>query len=120
MSYKDKTLYDYDKKFSQQELLQVQPEDIETWFCFLAYGNPNPGHDDNPTVGRANTLLTYKKSISYYMPHTMIPWNIITKHGNPTKSLLVNARIKKVSKKEVNQQGKKSQARKPFVCAEFK
>ena len=39
--------------------------------------------------------------------------------GDPTKSLLVNARIKKVSKKEVNQQGKKSQARKPFVCAEF-
>ena len=49
----------------------------------------------------------------------MIPWNIISKHGNPTKSLLVNARIKKVSKKETNQKGKKSQARKPFMCAEF-
>ena len=100
MSYRDKKIYDYDKKFSQKELLLIQPQDIETWFCYLAYGIPNPGHDDNPMVGRANTFKTYKKSISYYMPHKMIPWNIVSEMGNPTRSVLVNEQIKKVGKKE--------------------
>ena len=77
MSYRDKTVYDYNNKFRQHELLHIQPEDNKTWFCYLAFGNPNPGHDNNPMVGRANTLRTYKKSISWYMPHNMIPWNII-------------------------------------------
>ena len=92
---------------SQASLLLIQPEDIERWFCYLGYRNPNPGHNDNPMEGRANTLEYYKKSILYWMPHTMMSWNIVSKIGNPIKLLLVNARIKKILKKETNKQDKK-------------
>ena len=68
---------------------------------------------------RSNTLYYWKKALSGCLPNCHIPWNEISKVGNPTKSIQVNQMIKKVAKFEVRKQGKKSQARRPLKEHEF-
>jgi hypothetical protein len=60
-----------------------------------------PGPDDNPIEGRSNSLLYWKKAISFFMPNHQPAWNMLTNSGNPTKSADINDLIKTVKKKEV-------------------
>jgi hypothetical protein len=65
----------------------------------MVYGFPEPGPDDNPTLGQSSSLEYYKKALSYYMPNRLIRWNAISKTGNPTRSIPVNELIKAVKKR---------------------
>ena len=69
--------------------------------------------------GEHHRLNYYKKALSYYMPNKLFGWNAISKTGNPTRSIPVNELIKRVKKKEVRKQGRRSSARRPFEPAEF-
>jgi hypothetical protein len=40
------------------------------------------------------------------MPNKLMPWNAVSKEGNPTKSVPMNDLLKAVKKKEVWKQGK--------------
>ena len=107
--------------FSVQELAKVVPRDVYRWFCFKVYGTDQPGHDEKPIYGSSNSLLTYKKQISYFVTAINITaWNELTKTGNPTRSQLVNDLISLIKKKECRGMGKESKADRPFEREEFK
>ena len=85
-----------------------------------SYGKESPNLSiDMPTEGRSSSLEFAKKSISYFMPNRLLPWNEQTRTGNPTRSVLVNNLIKEVKKKEVRKQGKASNARRPMKMDEY-
>jgi hypothetical protein len=111
--------YAQDHAFSTDELAVLTPEHVYRWMCTKAFGVPDPTAEDNPIHGRASSLSYYKKAISYFMPNKLMPWNAITKEGNPTKSVLVNDLIKAVKKKEVRKQGKPSKADRVLEKVEF-
>ena len=97
----------------------LTPEHIYRWMCTKVYGMPDPSPEDNPTHGWASSLMYYKKAISYFMPNKLMPWNAITREGNPTRSIDVNDLIKAVKKKEVLKQGTPSNADRPLEEQEF-
>ncbi len=89
------------------------------WLAFKAYGIETPGPNNNPTFGRSSSLMYYKKALSYFMPHCLMPWNFQQRCGNPTRLTDVNDLIKAVVRKETQKQGRPSQARRPFEKEEF-
>jgi hypothetical protein len=98
--------YAKDHEFSTGELATLTPEHIYRWMFTKVCGMPDPTPEDNPTHGRASSLTRYyKKAISYFMPNKLMPWNEISREGNPTRSTDVNDLIKAVMKKEVRKQG---------------
>ena len=99
--------------------MQLTPDNIVRYFNFRAYGTECPTDGDQPMEIRSNTLYYWKKALSGCLPNRHIPWNDISRVGNPTKSIEVNQMIKKVSKFEVRKQGKKLQARRPLKEHEF-
>lgn len=120
LSYTDGVNYPSNTEFTQERLQQITPEQIVAWFNHKVYGTPTPTVDDNPTLGRSNSLHYWKKALSYFIPNKHTQWNEISKVGNPTKSLDVNEMIKRVRQKEVRKQGKKSFARRPLRETEFR
>jgi hypothetical protein len=119
MCYNNKINYPKDWEFSIQELAPITPEMICKYFCFRAYGHENASPDDIPTLAKSNTLLCWKKHISWFMVNRLIPWDDIHCHGNPTRSSSLNDLIATVKKKEARGQGKKSCADRPFETSEF-
>lgn len=120
MSHKDEFQYDRDAEFTQEQLLQVDADDVVAFFNFKAYGVDVPSSDDRPKHGRSNSLLHYKKALSFFMPNRNHQWDEITKRGNPTKSQGVNDMIKRVKRFETRRQGAPSKARRPLRDAEFR
>jgi hypothetical protein len=54
-----------DHEFTQQELAAVTPMDLVQWMCLKVYGMEEPSPDDNPIEGHSNSLLYWKKAISF-------------------------------------------------------
>jgi hypothetical protein len=67
MSYTNKISYPKDWEFSNEELAPITPEMIYKWFAYQAFGKENPSLEDNPTGGKSNSLLAYKKMLSFFM-----------------------------------------------------
>ena len=121
MRWKDRINYPMDYIFSIQDLSRVVPRDVYRWLCFKVYGTDEPGHDEKPIYGTSNSMMSYKKHISYFVTAVNITaWNELTKTGNPTRSQLVNDLIDLVKKKECRGAGKDSQADREFSREEFK
>jgi hypothetical protein len=120
MTYKDGLFYAPDEEFTQEQLLEIVPNDLYRWLCMKAFDKPDPGPNDNPMHGRSSSLMYYKKAISHFMPNTLFPWNVGTGQGNPTRSKAVNDLIKAVKKKEVRKQGKPSNAKRALDLIEMK
>jgi hypothetical protein len=110
---------DNDTIFSVEELGAVTPLDVYSFFCDKAYGKPDPDGDDRPTLCRSSTIEFHKKAISNFMPNRLPEWNVLTSHGNPTKSILVNDLIKAIKKHEVRKEGVESKAVRPLELSEF-
>ena len=111
--------YEKDHVFSQEVLAALTPNDIKRWMCEKAYGTPEPGPNDHPTLCPSTSLKFWKKAISSFMPNRLMSWNILTNVGNPTKSIEINDLIKAVKKKEVRKQGRASTVRRPLQHDEF-
>ena len=105
--------------FTDVQLDAITPDELVHWFSTKVYGVPDPQEDDHPTRERSSLLEHYKKCLSFYMPNKLTPWNVMTRTGNPTRSIAVNELIKRVKKNEVQQQGKASSARRPLEKKEF-
>ena len=120
LSYLDGFVYTPNHEITLDRLQQLTPDDVVKYFNFRAYGTGQPTERDRPMNTRSNTLYYWKKALSGCLPNRHIPWNEISKVGNPTKSIQVNQMIKKVAKFEVRKQGKKSQARRPLKEHEFR
>ena len=118
MEYHNGVVYPDDKVFTVEELRIIKPEDIYKWFCVKAYGVENPGVDDNPTGARHTWLAYAKKSISHFM-ESSAHWDERSQTGNPTKCKMLNKLIQAVKKKEIRNQGKKSNTDREFRPEEF-
>lgn len=119
MSYKDGTTYENGYEFSDEQLGEIMPEDVYKWMANKVYGRPDPGHDDNPTLGCSSSLEYYMKALSYFIPYRLASWNPMTNSGNPTRSQPIIDLIKAVKKKEVRKQGKATSAVRPLEAEEF-
>lgn len=108
-----------DGLITDDELVSITPEDIKQYLCDKAYGHRDPGVNDFPRLCRSNTLVVYKKAISWFLPRQSQPWDELGRVGNPTRSSVVNSVIKKVQKYEVRKQGADSQCRRPIEYQEF-
>jgi hypothetical protein len=115
MTFTNGETYGDDHQFVQDELAPLTPDDVTRWLCEQAYGTTEPAPDANPTNARSASLMFWKKAISFFMPNKLMPWDAITGHGNPTRSIEVNEFIKKVKTKEVRKQGADSRARRAIT-----
>jgi hypothetical protein len=88
----------YNRTYSEAELLEIKPTNIAQYMRQLAYHTPHPGPNDRPTYCRESTLVQYKKGISYFMPHRDNAWNVQANYGNPTRSREVNDVLRAASK----------------------
>ena len=111
--------YPKDHRFRPEELGFLTPMHIKRWLCWKVYGTPTPGPNDHPDQGRGNSMEFWKKAVSWYMPNKIAPWNALSNYGNPTRSKEVNDLVRLVRKKEVQKQGKKSQARRSMKKPKF-
>ena len=106
-----------DERFTKDEVLEIQPEDVCRWFRDEAHGDPEPNHEPTTLLLRSSTLEQRKKAISHYMP---------AKHphvngaGNPTRHSSVNNIISKVKRLECRGLGVDSQAKRPLREPEFR
>ena len=121
MSFKDSMQYSLNDVFTREQLAALTPDHIVRWMRLKVYGTPDPTAHMNPTKGRANSIAFAKKAISHFMPNRLMTFNemSVPPVGNPTKSAPVNHLIKLVKMKEVQKQGKASQARKQFEQPEY-
>ena len=120
MGYKHGRVYTKDKRFTEEELLDVTPDDVAGWMNTIAYGTANPGPDNKPTLARHSGLEQAKKAVSFFMPHRDSPWNVQAEFGNPTRATPVNNVIKAVKRSQVCKEGKASQAKRDMKRAEYR
>lgn len=100
-------------QFTRDELLEITPNNVVAYYLNLkAYHDPYPGPNNRPLYHRAGSLHKAKQAISYFMPDKLNPWTSAhggrPGHGNPTRSLPVNACIAKVEELETKGLGSKA------------
>ena len=105
MRWRDNVDYPPTKVFTQEELLTITPQELKRWIIISVYGKEDPTPEDNPTLARSGTVLTWKKAISYWMPNKGSGWLVDPSDpsigfGNPTKSPVLNSVIKAIVQKE--------------------
>ncbi|KAI2510703.1 hypothetical protein MHU86_3651 [Fragilaria crotonensis] len=83
MSFRDDANYTDQTIFTQEQLVAVIPNDLVRWMKVFAYGTDNPGRDARPMTGRANSISTYKKSISFFMPNKGVVWDEVAMRVTP-------------------------------------
>lgn len=122
LSFIDGEDYEQDQEFTPERLDQITADEVRRFFNYRIYENEEPGDDMNelqPQV-RSNSVMYWKKAISYYLPNKLHPWNQIHLTGNPTRSVEVNNVIQKVKTLEVRGRGRPSQARRDMEEEEFR
>jgi len=119
ISFIDGIDYAKDHEFPDERFQQVTPPDVLRWFNQKAYGTQDPAANAQPQA-RSNSLLCWKKMLSYFMPNNHHPWNDITNQGNPTRAKCILKLIKQVKKQEARHQGVASQARQPLRETEYR
>ena len=118
MEWKNGTTYPDDHFFTLEEKNAITPSDIHRWFCLKAYGMENPSNEDNPTLTRSNSLIYYKKAISYFISSNQ-EYNETRRDGNPTRSPIINRLICTVRRKETRGVGSASQSDREFTSEEM-
>jgi hypothetical protein len=86
MSYRGNVAYPRNHEFTAEDLGQITPTEVVRWMCSVAYGNFEPGPDDNPIGARSTSIEYYKKAVSSFMPNKLMGWSRLASVGNPTKS----------------------------------
>ena len=108
-----------DTTFTTDQLNQITPSNVVSFFKWKAYGSATPSANADPIHARASSLYNWKKQISWFMPNKGMAWDYQVTRGNPTKSHEVNDLIKEVKKKETRRQGAPPKKRRPMEAAEF-
>lgn len=74
-----------DSQLTQADLTLSNVE-LMRWFNFKAWGHPDPAPDHGYVPqSRSNSLMCWKKRISFFMPNKMQPWDHLANRGNPTR-----------------------------------
>ena len=85
-------------------LAAVTQNDVLRYLNLKTFVTTEPTGDANSMSARANSFAMDKQAISYFIPNCNV-WSMTRTEGNPTRSVLVNALIKCVKKKEARKQG---------------
>ncbi|KAG7340742.1 glycolytic enzyme transcriptional activator [Nitzschia inconspicua] len=104
MAHKGGYAPDNARRYSEAELLEVQPDDVAKFLKQLAYHTATPSPNDLPIYARESHLNRVKNAISNFMPHRYTPWNDDTKHGDPTLSTPVMDVLRDVKQYEASEQ----------------
>ena len=101
--------------------LTLTNQDIMRWFNMRVWGNPEPAPDHAyvPLV-RSNSILYWKKQISFFMPNRMQPWDHIGNTGNPTRCNQMASLLKQVKRMEARGIGRPSEARDSISETQFR
>jgi hypothetical protein len=74
MSWKDWTTYGCDHVFTRQELEPINNIEIYRWAKFCVHGDVDADENMTPPIHyRANSVLTWKRAISYSMVNRNSP-----------------------------------------------
>ena len=109
MSWRDDKHYPEEFVWTDEQKDSVRPHHVTSYMALRAYGKDEIDEDDRPTMIRANTLKTIKRSISYFMRRRS-EWDPIDERGNPTRSPEVQDFIKQVELFQCRGEGAPSQA----------
>jgi hypothetical protein len=109
-----------DSVLTQADLTLTDTE-VMRWFNVRVWGHPDPALDHAyvPLV-RSNSILSWKKHISFFMPNKMQPWDHIGNSGNPTRCNAMASLIKQVRRMEARGIGKPSEARDSISEVQFR
>lgn len=118
LTFAEGDAYPANHTFTTEEMLEITPEDVRKWMCLMAYHTENPSKEDHPIYATGNSLDYTKKALSYFMVHCGVPWNNVTRFGNPTRSKQVNSLLNHIKKMENSDQGKSSNADRAFEYEE--
>lgn len=66
MRYTDGVNYARGTVFTREKRLAMTPEHVYRFFCYKAFGVPEPTDDDVPLGCHSYTLVAYKKGISFF------------------------------------------------------
>jgi hypothetical protein len=105
--------------WTQDELLEITPDEIVRWFKLLACGTATPSPTELPTFCRSSNLEQAKKSISFFMPNKHMSWDVRSSSDNPSKYVPVNNTVATVRKLEYQKQGCPSCAKRDMKRAEY-
>ena len=107
-------------KFTKAELKAVNPKKIMKFVKLRVYDDEDADPDVVPPVRyRSNTIKTWKKAWSWFMPNKLTNWDEVTKRGNPTRCAELNNMIGSMIKMEVSRRGMPSQARRALTTDEY-
>jgi hypothetical protein len=103
MSFKDNYKYDKNHHFSNEELLNIAPDEVLAWMRNRTLGDIVQSEVKQGTEFklRSGSLAVMKKALSWYMVDKITGWSARTSSGNPTKSTEVNEFIQFIKKMEV-------------------
>ena len=105
---------------SHQQLLEISAEEIYHWVKFRVYGDPDADEGVCPPIHYCvNSVLGWKRAISYSMPNNNMQWNEIAKVGNSTRSQQMARLIRHMKRFQTQRRGREPQARRPLTHAEF-
>ena len=109
-----------------KELLRIKPIHIARWLKKIAYGTEEPGPGQRPLYARANTLYAHKRSLSYFMPRNLAPWDFNGDDGvggkgvgNPAKGRILQKLIKDVEVFEMKGHGAKAKDARALTWQEW-
>jgi hypothetical protein len=91
--------YRRDRQYTKGELRALTPDGIVRWMNLKTFGIPDTPIDANPMFAHSNTLVFWRKAISFFMPDCLALWVSGCSKGNPTWSIDVNNLIRRFKKK---------------------
>ena len=101
--------------------LTLSNVELMRWFNFKTWGNPDPAPDHAYLPqARSNTILCWKKRISFFMPNKNQAWDHLSNRGNPTRCNEMSSLIKVVKRMEARRQGVPSEARESISETQFR
>jgi len=82
--------------FTNEELSAITPGQIIRYFKYKLYGDGDVNVSDKPLSGSHHTLDYYKKAISSFAPQREVPWDPVTRQGNPTRAKSINEFVRHI------------------------
>ena len=120
MKWKDDVDYLTFHQFTREQLLPITAEELYKWAKFCIHGNVKADEEVTPTVNyRVNSVLVWKRSISYFMPNYHMPWNDTIGEGNPSRSMLIARLIHHIRQMQMQHHTHPSRVRRAYTQAKF-
>ncbi len=107
--------------FTQDDLKGITADEIVRWAKHRIYGNPDADDAVDPPLNhRHNSVLNWKKALSFFMPNAHLQWNDDSQTGNPTRSRQMASLLKNVKRMQVQRRGAPSRVRRSMHPDEYK